>query len=205
MKIDHFDAIIFDLGGVLINLNYKDTTNAFIELGLTDFDAMYSKANQEGLFDQFEVGKISPFLFINKLLTHLPKGTTANQVVHAWNAMIKDFPVNRLELLESLSKSHNLILYSNTNAIHEEKVRRELKKVSSGELETYFTNTYLSHLFGHRKPRKESFQRLMENSNLDPTKTLFIDDSHQHIIGAREAGLTAIHLTGELLDHPIFS
>ena len=205
MNLKQFDTLIFDLGGVIINLDYHATSKAFISLGIKDFDELYSQANQTGLFDELETGKISPFLFINKILDFLPKGTTPNQVVHAWNAMIKDFPIKRLELLQKLSSTHRLLLFSNTNRIHEEKVRLELKKVSENSLESYFDRTYLSHTFGHRKPHAESFTRLLEDAEVQEAgKTLFIDDSPQHIEGAKKAGLKAIHLTGELLELPIF-
>ena len=106
--------VIFDLGGVILNLDYTKTRTAFEALGLTNFDAIYSQANQSGLFDQFETGACSTPYFINHLLDFLPAGTTPNQVVAAWNAMILDFPIAQLELLERLKNSHRIFLLSNT-------------------------------------------------------------------------------------------
>src|SRR5688572_2415866 len=96
---EQIEAVIFDLGGVIINLDYNRTSAAFKELGLTDFDATYSQLQQAELFDRFETGHISSFHFINRLLDRLPKGNNGNRVVHAWNAMIGDFPKERMEWL----------------------------------------------------------------------------------------------------------
>jgi hypothetical protein len=80
----NFDALIFDLGGVIINLDYKRTIHAFEQLGMEDFHTIYSQATQTNLFDDFETGKISAQRFINSLLPYLKPGTTPNKVVHAW-------------------------------------------------------------------------------------------------------------------------
>ena len=105
-----FDAIIFDLGGVVLNLDYQLTIDAFKKLGLEDFEAMYTQAKQSDLFDRFETGQISSQHFINKLLPFLPNDVTPNQVVHAWNAMILDFPIERLKFIENLNVNQPIYL-----------------------------------------------------------------------------------------------
>ena len=90
------EAIIFDLGGVLLNLDYDLTEKAFISLGMPNFGESYSQLQQVQLFDRYETGEISSFHFVNRLLDLLPPGTTANQVVHAWDAMILDFPAGKI-------------------------------------------------------------------------------------------------------------
>jgi len=99
IKEERLEAIIFDLGGVILNLNYQLTIEAFKSLGIEDFDKMYSQAKQNDLFDRFEIGQISSQYFINSLLPFLPNGTSPNKVVNAWNAMILDFPQERLRLI----------------------------------------------------------------------------------------------------------
>ena len=205
MKADQFETIIFDLGGVIINLDYDRTTRAFEELGLTDFRTVYSQLSQSSLFDDYETGKISSQRFINALLPHLPSGRTANQVVNAWNAMILDVPPAKLELLEKLREDHKVYLLSNTNEIHMQKVRREWQKVTDRPMESFFDQMFLSYEIGLRKPDKEVFQFVCESLGINPESTLFIDDSPQHIAGARQTGLNTIHLTdpGEL--YAVFS
>jgi glucose-1-phosphatase len=189
------EAIIFDLGGVLLNLDYDLTEKAFISLGMTNFGESYSQLQQTHLFDRYEIGEISSFHFVNRLLDLLPPGTTANQVVHAWNAMILDFPVERLQFLEELSKKHRLFLLSNTNDLHIDAVRRALEKtVGHKNLEQYFEKTYFSSAIGMRKPNTEIFEFVCSENKLDPAKTIFIDDSPQHVEGAKSTGIEAFLL-----------
>ncbi len=184
------DAVIFDLGGVLLNLDYSLTEEAFRKLGITDFNAIYSQLNQTDLFDQFEIGKVSPFHFVNRLLDQLPQGVNANQVVHAWNAMILDFPIERMSWLEEFGKQNRIFLLSNTNDLHVTAVRAALSKsVGHGYLEKYFEKAYFSCEMGMRKPNLDCFQRVIDENGLIAEKTLFIDDSPQHIVGAKQAGL----------------
>tara|TARA_R110000737_G_scaffold98184_2_gene132448 strand:- start:28418 stop:29035 length:618 start_codon:yes stop_codon:yes gene_type:complete len=198
-------AILFDLGGVLINLDYQKTIHAFEKMGIENFDTLYSQAQQDDLFDDFETGKISSFHFINRILDLLPQGSNPNQVVSAWNAMILDFPMNRLDLLENLSKKYPICLLSNTNDLHMEKVRRELKKTSNKALEDFFNTIFLSQEIGLRKPTKEVFEYVSQKIGVSPEEILFIDDSIQHIESAKNIGFQTIHLTMPLENHPSFS
>jgi putative hydrolase of the HAD superfamily len=192
--MNHAEVLIFDLGGVLIRLDYKRTIRAFEQLGIEHFEVLYNQAAQTDVFDRFETGKISSMHFINTLLSYLPKGTTANQVVHAWNAMILDVPKERIQLLEKLSHSHTLFLLSNTNELHMPLVRREWEKVSSKPMEQCFKRMYLSYELGMRKPDVSTFLQVCSENGIDPANALFIDDSIQHIEGARKAGLQVHHL-----------
>lgn len=185
-------AILFDLGGVLLNLDYQRTEDAFVQLGLTDFNAMYSQLAQTDLFNRFEIGDISAFHFVNRLLDQLPAGTTANQVVHAWNAMILDFPKERMEWLRSLGAQKPIYLFSNTNELHIDVVRRRLhESTGSAALETYFNGVYFSSEVGRRKPNPETFQWFLDQHQFTPEEVLFIDDSLQHIEGASSIGIEA--------------
>ncbi|MDF3028397.1 MAG: HAD-superfamily hydrolase, subfamily variant 3 [Fluviicola sp.] len=189
------EAIIFDLGGVLLNLDYDLTEKAFISLGMANFGESYSQLQQTHLFDRFERGEVSSFHFVNQLLDRLPPGTTANQVVHAWDAMILDFPLKRLQFLEELSKKYRIFLLSNTNDLHIDAVRRSLNKsVGHRNLEQYFEKTYFSSAIGMRKPDSSIFEFVCSENKLDPAKTVFIDDSPQHVEGARSIGIEAILL-----------
>lgn len=195
IELQKYDAIIFDLGGVLINLDYHATSKAFEALGLTNFSEMYSQAAQSGLFDEFEQGKCSVPYFLNKILDFLPSGTSANQVVEAWNAMILDFPEKNLQLLKEIKTSHRIFLLSNTNEVHIQKVHQQLQLVSEHKtLHPYFEKTYFSSDIGMRKPNEDIFEFVLHENKLDPTKTLFIDDTEQHILGAQKVGIHTFHL-----------
>jgi FMN phosphatase YigB (HAD superfamily) len=194
LENNRFDAIILDLGGVLINLDYALTITRFKSLGMDDFHAVYSQMTQTDLFDRFETGQISQQTFINALLRQLPAGTGAHQVVDAWNAMILDVPKQSIDLLNELSRTFPLFLLSNTNELHMPVVYAEWKKVSPHSISAYFQKVYLSYEMGLRKPHVEIFEKVCLDQNLQPNRTLFIDDSIQHIQGARQLGLKAFHL-----------
>ncbi len=200
MKQNSFDAIIFDLGGVIINLDYQLTIEAFKKLGIVNFEEMYTQAKQNNLFDDFETGKISSQHFINSLLPFLPSGTSANKVVHAWNAMILDFPKKRLELLDQLNSKYRVFLLSNTNDIHLQAVNRSLANTTDRKLDTYFEKVYLSHEVKLRKPHKEIFEMVCNEQNLNPATTLFIDDTIGHVNGANSIGLQGIHLIDKTIE-----
>jgi len=165
----NFDALIFDLGGVIINLDYKRTIHAFEQLGMEDFHTIYSQATQTNLFDDFETGKISAQRFINSLLPYLKPGTFRGK-----------YPV---------------YLLSNTNELHIPVVRREWSKITSLAMEHFFDRIFFSHEIHLRKPDRAVFEYVCEKEGLIPDRTLFIDDSIQHIQGASDFGLQTIHLT----------
>jgi len=189
-----YDAIIFDLGGVIIDLDYQKTIDAFVELGMNNFETIYSQASQQKLFNDFEIGQISPQYFINQLLPFLKNGTSPNKVVEAWNAMILSVPLAKIELLEKLKKKYPLFLLSNTNDLHVPLVRKEWAKVTDKPMESFFNKIYFSHELHLRKPNADIFETVCELENLNPKTTLFIDDSIQHIEGAASIGLKTYHL-----------
>jgi HAD superfamily hydrolase (TIGR01509 family) len=193
----NYKAIIFDLGGVILNLDYNKTIEAFKALGLDDFETMYTQAKQSDLFDRFETGQISSQHFINSLLPYLPKNVTPNQVVHAWNAMILDFPIERLNFLSELNQKMPIYLLSNTNAIHLDAVNRALSKVTSQSLDSFFNKAYYSHEVNLRKPHAEIYDLVCKENGLNKSETLFIDDTIGHIEGAKSYGLNGFHLTKE--------
>jgi HAD superfamily hydrolase (TIGR01509 family) len=189
-----YRAIIFDLGGVLIDIDYQKTIDAFIQLGMVDFKSIYSQSAQQKLFNDFETGQISSQYFINQLLPFLKKGTSPNKVVEAWNAMILNVPIQKIELLEKLKSHYPLFLLSNTNDLHVPVVRKEWAKVTDKPMESFFNTIYFSHELKQRKPHAEIFENVCEKEDLDPKTTLFIDDSIQHIEGASSVGLQTHHL-----------
>jgi glucose-1-phosphatase len=198
---NNLEAIIFDLGGVILNLDYQLTINAFKSLGIDDFEAMYTQAKQNDLFDRFETGQISSQHFINSLLPYLPNGTSPNHVVKAWNAMILDFPLERLNFIDQLRSKYRIFLLSNTNEIHLQAVKRALAKTTERTLESYFEVTYVSHEMNMRKPNQAIFERVCTENNLNPASTLFIDDTIGHIDGAQKIGLMTHHLTnGQVIE-----
>jgi putative hydrolase of the HAD superfamily len=194
--MNNVKAIIFDLGGVVLNLDYDLTINAFKKLGGSNFDNLYSQAQQDKIFDKYEVGDISTTDFISYLKSFLPEEVSNEQVIDAWNVMLLDLPLCRVELLRKLRNEYQIFLFSNTNEMHMECFRRTLKDVYGNEklLEDLFIQTYYSHQEKKRKPNAEAFQQVLNDHGLTAEETLFIDDSIQHIEGAGKIGLQTVHL-----------
>lgn len=187
---NNYKNIIFDLGGVLININYSLTSKAFSELGLSNFDELFSKAHQTKLFDFYEKGIISSDEFRNrvKTLLNIPIDDTA--IDTAWNAMLLDFPIERLQFLKKIKTTNRTFLLSNTNDIHIRKINCELQReYGIADLSGYFEKTYLSYKVHLRKPDAEIFELVLSENGLEPSETLFIDDSSQHIEGAQKLGI----------------
>ncbi|GAA0530561.1 HAD family hydrolase [Chitinophaga japonensis] len=187
--------IIFDLGGVILNIDYQRTYQAFETLGVRDFTSLYNQFRGSRLFDDLETGRVEPAGFLQAMRQHVGPAVTNEQIIDAWNAMLLDFPLQRLQLLQQLQQHYDTFLLSNTNAIHLEKFNRMLLE-SRGlpSLDTLFNKAYYSHLIGYRKPEKEAYQVILDEHRLNPAATLFIDDTLPNIEGAQAVGLQTIHL-----------
>ena len=182
--------IIFDLGGVIINIDYNKTIKAFEELGIKNAETLYSQQKQNDLFDLLETGKISPSEFYDKLREITGTNATNHQLEEAWNAMLLDFPEGITDTLKKAKAKYKTFLLSNTNEIHYKDYTKRLKKqFGIDDLGSLFDKQYLSHQIGLRKPHKEAFELILKENNLNPAETLFIDDSIQHIKGAAKVGL----------------
>lgn len=187
--------LIFDFGGVLINIDYQATIDSFEALGVDAKQAYYSQTTQSSLFDAYETGRINTQQFINGLLDELPAGTSPNEVAAAWNKMILDVPESSIKLLRKLrAKGYRLYMLSNTNSLHFDLALRRWAKASDEMPNDLFDKVYLSHEMGMRKPNPEIFKRVCDEQGLEFAETLFIDDSIQHILGAQTAGLNVHHL-----------
>lgn len=191
----HIRNIIFDLGGVILNLDYNRTTEAFKQLGIAEFERIYSQAKQKQLFDEYEKGMISSDAFRAAITELIESRPTPLEIDRAWNAMLLDLPPQRLELLEKLKEKYRLFLLSNTNAIHITAYSAYLRQTFGfADLSHIFEKEYYSYLVGKRKPEREIFEMVLDENNLRAEETLFIDDSVQHIEGAQLAGINAYHL-----------
>ena len=186
-------AIIFDLGAVILNINYQNTIDEFTKLGVKNAAIFYSKKVQTDLFNQIEIGIISS----NKFLKALQKETNnANitQVEQAWNAMLLDLPDKRLQLIKNLKNNHIIYLLSNTNAIHIDAFKKQLGNKKWLAFCKLFDKMYLSHELGLRKPDIQIFEYILKEQKLKAEEVFFIDDSPQHIAGAKKLGIHCHHL-----------
>jgi glucose-1-phosphatase len=192
------DALILDLGGVLLNIDYQKPIDSFKALGV---NVLYSKKEQSKLFDDLETGKISPAEFRDDVrkLSGLP--LSDQQIDDAWNSILLDLPENRVELLYQLKEKYPLFLLSNTNEIHAQSFTETVvREYGHNVFEGVFSGVYYSHRIGKRKPNADAFLHVLNENDLHAENVVFIDDSPQHIEGAKQTGISAHLLNGELED-----
>ena len=189
--------IIFDLGGIFMNLDYNRTEQAFIDLGIPQFPDMFTQHLVNDLFEQLETGKVTPEEFYDNFRNATNSQLSNDQIKTAWNAMLLSFPVERLRWLQAISKKYKVFLFSNTNQIHYDAFLEIFRKDTGVQgINGYFIKAYYSHEMGMRKPYVASFQKILDEQNLVAAETLFIDDTYKNIVGAEEAGLQTIYLVG---------
>ena len=186
-------AIIFDLGGVLLNIDYKLTIAEFEKLGVKNADSFYSKKVQDPIFDKLEAGAISPKEFLEQLQKECDNASI-ELVENAWNAMLLDLPQSRLNYIKTLKNNYQIFLLSNTNAIHIKAFKNKIGVEKWKAFSSVFDKMYLSHEIGFRKPDKEAFQIILEGNKLKPNEVFFVDDSSQHIEAAKKLGISCHYL-----------
>ncbi|MCX6304597.1 MAG: HAD family phosphatase [Bacteroidetes bacterium] len=194
--------LIFDFGGVICNIDVKLTERAFMELGLTPFDPRErSISDSAGIFGDIETGAMDPRQFRDALRKFFRNPVTDDQLDDAWNALLLNIPEERIRLLENLRQNYRIFLLSNTNEIHYTKFLADFREQSGyAGFDDLFEKAYLSFRIGLRKPSPEIFRHVLKESNLDPSETLFIDDTLVHVEAAEREGIHAVHLaldTGE--------
>lgn len=187
--------IIFDLGGVIINLDNQRTEDAFVSLGVKNFRDYFGHGFAASFFKDYEVGKISDQQFVDSLKELAGLSVPDEKVIEGWNALLLDFPPERIQLLQDLAKRYRVFLFSNTNALHLAALQQTYRDAfGKRELDDLFEKAYYSHLLGMRKPGKESFEHILRENQLIGAETLFVDDALVNVEGAEAAGLKGLYL-----------
>ncbi len=188
-------SLIFDLGGVLINLDIEKTRQSFIKIGKPHFDQLFNVHEANQLFQDFETGHIGPDTFIKTLQKETAKGTSEQDIIDAWNAMLLDFRLESLDFVKQLKELYPTFLFSNTNFIHQKSFQQTIKETTPySSVDELFHKAYYSHEIGWRKPVVDAYRYIITEKKLDAGQTLFIDDNKDNIQGAKEAGLQTLHL-----------
>jgi putative hydrolase of the HAD superfamily len=187
--------IIFDLGGIFIDINYPKTEKAFFDLKISNFAEFYTQHHASEIFELLETGKLSPKEFYKTFREKTGFTIEDDSIRDAWNALLGDFFMERLQWLDEIRKRYKIYLFSNTNKIHYDAFMEIFRKQTGlRNFDDYFIKAYYSHECGFRKPYTESYQRILDEQNLIASETLFIDDTPRNIEGAKQAGLQAVLL-----------
>ena len=177
------DTIIFDFGDIFINLDKQATIDGLERLGLSSWNE-----DLEQLNISFEKGQISRDDFLLGIQKQIPNATI-DEILMAWNAVLLDFPLYRLEFLQLLSKKFRLFLLSNTDAIHINHFEQREGASFYGDFYQCFEKVYFSYEMGMRKPDAEIYTTLINRHELAPKRTLFVDDKKENTDAAKALGL----------------
>jgi FMN phosphatase YigB (HAD superfamily) len=194
--LKNIDAIIFDIGNVLIDIDYEVMIREFARIATVDFHQIVAYSHQDGVFDRYEKGQISSSEFRDTLRRYLRPGVSDEEIDTAWNSILVHYPPSKFELLKQLRKQYKVFALSNINALHAAAIDVHVQEQFGAEdMRSYFDQAYYSHEMGHRKPEKEIYQMALEAEALEPTRTLFIDDKLENINAAAALGIKGHHLT----------
>jgi len=183
------------MGGVFLKIDYKKTEQAFIDLGVDKFTQFFKQNYSSRLFEDLETGKIDVANFYSEFRGEIQKNLSDEVIKKAWNAMLGNFPPERLEWLKKIKDKYNVYLYSNTNQIHYDCIMETFKRENGQpDFNEYFKKAYYSHEIHLRKPHTSSYTKLLALAGLIAKETLFIDDTLNNIEGATAAGMQTIYL-----------
>lgn len=177
------NTIIFDFGGVFINLDKEASLGALKKLGLESWNDDIDKINHK-----FEKGKLTEVQFMIEIKKLIPNASI-DDIRAAWNSVLGDFPLKRLEFLERLSHKYKLFLLSNTDEIHLAKFEHKFGYTFAREFYQCFEKVYFSHEIGFRKPEMEAFNYVLKKHALVANRTLFVDDKKENTDIAKSLGM----------------
>lgn len=186
--------IIFDLGGVLLDIDFKLTHTAFEKAGVPGFEKLYGQHAATPFFIDFEKGKIPVPVFFDHVRNICGCPLSDETITQCWNALLKGFEPEKIGWLKKIRKQYRVFLFSNTNIIHYEWFVNDFNQLTGEHFNGQFLKAYYSHEMGLRKPEPESFQYILDEQKLQAPETLFIDDTLRNIEAAQKLGMQTIHL-----------
>jgi len=189
--------LIFDLGGVILDLSVDHTLNSFAELSKMPKEKVHELYFSAPGFLEYEKGLMDDKTFRDFVRETYALSAPDETIDDSWNAMLRGIPSLKLELLQRLQGEFQVFLLSNTNAIHVRHINEFMmpKLPERRSLDSYFHKAYYSHRMGKRKPDADIFEQVLEENHLVPEQTLFLDDYSVNIEGAKSLGIKTIHVT----------
>lgn len=184
--------IIFDFGAVLIPIDESLTWESFEEAG-----ALKELKDQSDTFQKFEKGEISKTQFLKNIQPYFFRKIFPADLAKAWNAMLKPLPEERVNLLKRLKKEYRIFLLSNTNELHIQHIKDTAGPFLHKQFIRQFEKIYYSHEVGMRKPDKEIFEMVLQENDLKPEETFYIDDGKKHTKTAKAMGIKTWHFSPE--------
>lgn len=201
MNNQKIENIIFDLGGVIINLDMDHAFDKFSQLFGRDVRShMMDDYKNHDFFQQYEVGAISDSAFRKSLRALAHTDLDDTHLDQAWNSMLGDLPSERIDWISELAKDYNVVILSNTNSIHIRRFNEIFNQSTSYNLPSdLFHKTYYSHEIKDRKPNISCFQHVLNDGGMVPEKTIFYDDNLDNINAANDLGIKTVLVEKNLL------
>jgi epoxide hydrolase-like predicted phosphatase len=198
--------LIFDLGGVILDLSIDHTLESFKELSGINKTQVQDIFVNSPEFEIYEKGEIEDAEFREFVRKAYQVTAADSEIDSCWNAMLRGIPTSKLDMLDSLKEKYNVFLLSNTNGIHLSYINDILLPSITGgnQLDIYFHKAYYSHRMKKRKPDAEIFQQVLDENDLEPGETLFLDDNAKNIEGARSLGIQTVYVTNPDLVPDVF-
>tara|TARA_R110002012_G_scaffold85496_2_gene213261 strand:- start:4923 stop:5540 length:618 start_codon:yes stop_codon:yes gene_type:complete len=179
--------LVFDLGGVIIDLDTQATFKAFEKISGTPMVEWVKGVHESQLFLDYEQGLVGDAEFRDGLRDLCGVELTDEVLDKAWNAMLGAIPMHRINKVIELGKTYRTFVLSNTNGIHERAFNQILLDSSGNPtLDHFFHKVYFSHVMKMRKPETEIYQTVLEENNLNPREVLFLDDKPENLRGAEK-------------------
>jgi len=190
----NFKNILFDLGGVILDINVQATLKRFYELGFPAELMQFPNSMTTDLYYKYETGKLDTEKFRDEIRKVSGVEMSDQTFDEAWNSMLVRFPEERIELLKTLSKHYDLYLLSNTSALHVKVFEKMYLETAGEAMQKVFKKLYYSHEIGWHKPDREAWEYVIGDAAIKAEETLFLDDNIHNIKAAQELGFQAIHI-----------
>ncbi len=189
IDLQRVKTVIFDFGGVIIDLHREKSVAKLEEFGVKDADSLLSRTHHDGIFMELERGKVSVFDFRNSIRARYNAELSDEKIDEAWISFLGTVAENKLEFIKSLRRKYRVLMLSNTNVIHFDWCRKNIFGKFGYGLDDLFDELYLSYEMKMAKPDKEIYQELLRRENIEASECLFIDDSKDNILAAQELGI----------------
>ena len=197
--MSNFKNLVFDLGNVIIDIDYQLPIDEFQKLVPTDsglnFSSIVSYSTQHKIFDLFEKGQITVPQFRTELRQFLKQDVLDSDIDLAWNSILLTYPKAKFDMLLELKKRYRTFALSNINELHVDAIDAAVRqKFGVTKFADFFQAAYYSNEMGCRKPEPEIYEKLLRAENLKPEETFFVDDKLENIEAAKALGIQAYHL-----------
>jgi len=197
-NIPSLKNILFDLGGVILDLNVNATLEAFLHMGFPKELLNYPENFYTDVFYNYETGKTTSTEFRDSIREMTKVNFTNEDFDRAWNSMLARVPLKRISMLRTLSKKFNLYMLSNTSPLHIERFEQMFRDTAGFPLTDVFTQCFYSFERGQHKPDREAFEDVLITAKIKAEETLFLDDNIHNVKAAKELGFNVIHITDNL-------